>query len=282
MNRIESIFAQHRRLGEKALMPFLTAGDPDLATTSQLLATVQAAGASICELGIPFSDPLADGPVIQDSMAHALSHGVRLNQVFDLVAEHRSGLDIGLVAMASYSIACRMGVANFVRRASEVGIDGLIFPDLPLEESDEVRLLAADHGLVCSLLIAPTTPIARAKAIARASSGFVYLLARGGLTGEQSQLPCDLPQRIAAVRAVTELPIAVGFGISNPQQVQDVLTVADAAIVGSAIMRCVAQYRLQGSEVVVDQVGQFVRALIPNREPKGGLLNATGGPKKVQ
>jgi len=243
-------------------MPFLTAGDPDLATTGQLLETVQAAGASICELGIAFSDPLADGPVIQDSMAHVLSQGVRLKQVFDLVAEHRSSLDMGLVAMVSYSIACRIGVASFIRQASLVGFDGLIFPDLPLEESTQAREAAAEHGLVFSLLIAPTTPIDRAKEIARASSGFVYLLARGGLTGERSQLPCDLPKRIEAVRAVTQLPIAVGFGISNPQQVQDVLTVADAAIVGSAIMRCVASHRTEGSEVVVDQVGKFVGQLV--------------------
>lgn len=242
-------------------MPFLTVGDPDLATTGRLLTAVQAAGASVCELGFSFSDPLADGPVIQDSMAHALDQGTTVHQVFELVANQRSNLRMGLIAMVSYSIVYRLGVELFIRRAGEVGIDGLIFPDLPLEESASVCDLAASHGLVCSLLIAPTTPIERVRKIAQASSGFVYLLARSGLTGTRSQLPSDLSQRIEAVRFVTDLPIVVGFGISNPQQVQSVVAVADAAIVGSAIMRCVAEYRDQGSDVVVDQVGQFVRQL---------------------
>ena len=268
MNRIESIFAQHRRNGEKALMPFLTAGDPDLATTARLLAAAQDAGASICELGFAFSDPLADGPVIDASMAHALVQGASPDRVFEMVAGQRASLDIGLVAMASYSIAYRLGLESFIRRASEVGIDGLILPDVPLEESAATRDIATKYGLTCSLLIAPTTPLARAREIAQASSGFVYLLARSGLTGTRDQLPSDLSERVKAVRSVTDLPIAVGFGISMPQHVQKVVTVADAAIVGSAIMRQVAEHRDEGSDEVVDQVARLVRELVQGCVPK--------------
>lgn len=268
MNRIDSIFAQHRRNGEKALMPFLTAGDPDLVTTARLLTAAQTAGASICELGFAFSDPLADGPVIDASMAHALTQGASPDRVFEMVADLRSKLQIGLVAMVSYSIAYRLGVESFIRRAGEAGIDGLIFPDVPLEESASTRDLAAKHGLICSLLIAPSTPLERAREIAQASSGFVYLLARSGLTGTRDQLPSDLSQRVKAVRSVTDLPIAVGFGISLPQHVQNVVAVADAAIVGSAIMRRVAEHRDDGQDVVIDQVGQLIRELAQGCVPK--------------
>jgi len=261
MNRIDSIFADHRRKGEKAILPFLTAGDPDLATTGRLLEAVQEAGASICELGFAFSDPVADGPVIESSMAHVLAHGIRFEQVFELVAQHRSKLHMGLVAMVSYSIVYRTGTKAFLRDAKQAGIDGLILPDLPLEASASVRDTAAQQGLSYSLMIAPTTPIGRARQIAKASGGFVYLLSRSGLTGESSALPLDLPERIAALRSVTDLPIAVGFGIANSKQVRDVLAVADAAVVGSAIMRRVAVHRDQGADMVVEQVGRFVGQL---------------------
>lgn len=258
MNQIDAIFAQRRQMGEKSLIPFLTAGDPDLATTGRLLEAVQEAGASICELGIAFSDPIADGPVIQQSMSHVLAQGIRPRQVLDLVARLRPRLTMGLVVMVSYTIVYRMGVGSFLRDARDAGIDGFVVPDLPLEESTAVRDAVARYGLMCSFLIAPTTPVERAQRIARASSGFVYLLSRAGLTGESQALPTDLVGRIQAVRSVTQLPIAVGFGISNRQQVHDVLSVADAAIVGSAIMRRVAESRTQGSDAVVDEVGRFI------------------------
>jgi tryptophan synthase alpha chain len=261
MNRIDSIFADHRRKAEKAILPFLTAGDPDLATTGRLLEAVQDAGASICELGFAFSDPVADGPVIEASMARVLNQGVRLEQVFELVARCRAKLHMGLVAMVSYSIVYRVGVKAFLRDAKQAGIDGLILPDLPLAASTAVRDTAGQLGLTCSFMIAPTTPIERARQIAKASSGFVYLLSRSGLTGESSVLPLDLPERVAALRSVTDLPIAVGFGIANPTQVKDVLAVADAAVVGSAIMRRVAEHHHQGSDTIVEQVDRFVRRL---------------------
>jgi len=242
-------------------MPFVTAGDPNLETTPAILTAAQAAGASICELGIPFSDPIADGPVIESSMGYALDRGVGPGQVLEMVAQQREHLTIGLVAMVSYSIMYRLGVGSFLKDAHDAGIDGFIVPDLPVEESLRIKDMMEQQSLVCSQLISPTTPLPRAQAIAQSSSGFVYLLSRGGITGERAQIADDLGQRVKQLQAVTDLPIAVGFGISTPQQVQEVVQVADAAIVGSAIMRRVAQHRDSGPAAVVAQVQGFIQTL---------------------
>lgn len=262
MNRIDQIFTDLRARQAKAVMPFLTAGDPDIATTGKLLLACQQAGASICELGIPFSDPIADGPVIQASMTHALDHGLRPIHVLEQVAAIRSKLHIGVVAMVSYSIVYRMGNGSFLRDAKAAGIDGFIVPDLPVEESADVREKIASEGLICSLLVAPTSSDERAEAIAKACSGFVYVLSRAGITGEQRELPPELGSRLARLRQVTDLPMAVGFGISTGEHVKQVVEMADAAIVGSAIMRRIANVRDQGSQAVVDEVSAAVRELV--------------------
>lgn len=261
MNRIVRIFQDLRQRQAKALMPFITAGDPDVATTAALLPAMERAGASICELGIPFSDPIADGPVIQASMTYALDRGVRPAEILQAVARQRAGMALGLVAMVSYSIVHRLGASSFLRDAQAAGIDGFIFPDLPVDEADAIRDKVSQANLICSFLIAPTTPIERAERIARACSGFVYVLSRAGITGERTELPADLPGRITRLRQVTDLPIAVGFGVSTAQQVRQVVQVADAAIVGSAIMRRIAQQRENGSAAVVESVAQFVGEL---------------------
>lgn len=263
MNRIDEIFQGLRGRGRKALMPFIVAGDPDLQTTAGLLGALERGGASVCELGIPFSDPIADGPVIQGSMAYALERGVTPGQVLEMVARVRPSLRVGLVGMVSYSIVYRMGGEKFLREAREAGLDGVILPDLPVEEAERDGVLgaAAKLGLVCSLLIAPTTPPPRAERIARASTGFVYLLARAGITGERAALPMDLTSRVSRLRTVTGLPIAVGFGISSARQVRQVVEVADAAIVGSALMRRIAESRPAGSKGVVEAAERLVREL---------------------
>lgn len=270
MNRINRIFADLRREGRKALMPFVTAGDPSVEATAAILRRAAQAGASICEVGIAFSDPVADGPVIQESMTYALRQGTRVSQVFEAVRGVRDGgeQNLGLVAMVSYSIVHRLGPRRFVADAKAAGFDGFIFPDLPLEECDAVRGEVAEAGMVMSLLIAPTTPIERAQRIARASSGFVYLMSRAGITGERSELPADLPQRIEAIRSVTDLPIAVGFGVSTGEQVRQVVAVADAAIVGSAVVRRLAAHRTESAERIGEHVGTFVHELA------GGLAAA--------
>lgn len=237
MNRIDAIFTDLAQRGGKALMPFITAGDGGVDSLAHIIPALERGGASICEVGIPFSDPIADGPVIQASMTRALDNGVRVEQVFEQIAQLRGQTQMGLVAMVSYSIVYRIGLNLFVEQAEQAGFDGFIFPDLPLEESADARAAAAEAGLILSMLISPTTPIERAQQIAAASTGFAYVVSRRGITGESSALPADLPDRLGKLREVTDAPMAVGFGISSPDQVRDVVAVADAAIVGSAMVR---------------------------------------------
>ncbi len=241
-------------------MPFLTAGDPDVATLPALLRAMQDSRASVVEVGLPFSDPIADGPVIQASMKHALDHGATVDGVFEQVAAARSGLSIGLVAMVSYSIVHRRGLARFVGDAKAAGFDGFIFPDLPVEESDDACAAAKEAGLILSLLVAPSTPIDRAERIASASTGFVYVVSRAGITGAGASLPPELPERLTRLRGVTALPMAVGFGVSGPEHVASVVSVADAAIVGSALVQRVAAARDGGADAV-GVAGDFVQEL---------------------
>lgn len=242
-------------------MPFVTAGYPSLEATAAVLPAMQKAGAAVCELGIPFSDPVADGPVIQASMTEALRRGVHPGDIFEMVRRIRPQLTMGLVAMVSYSIVFRMGPQRFITQAAEVGFDGFIFPDLPLEEAAPVGQMARDAGLISSLLISPTTPDDRAAAIAAASTGFVYVLARTGITGARADLPPQLPERLKKLRAVTDLPIAVGFGISRPEHVQAVTQVADAAIVGSALVKRLGEHLNDPPQVVAEHAGQFITEL---------------------
>jgi tryptophan synthase alpha chain len=261
MNRIESVFAELRDDGAKALMPFVTAGYPSLAATEAVLRATDAAGAAICELGIPFSDPIADGPVIQASMTDALAAGCTPGGVFDLVRRVRDEVAMGLVAMVSYSIVYRIGVDAFIERAKAAGIDGFIFPDLTLEECEPINAKVAEAGLTASLLIAPTSPPQRAAAIARTCTGFVYVVARTGITGERDSVPADLAKRVGALRNETDLPITVGFGISKAEHVRAVVQVADAAIVGSALVRKISEVKDQPTEAIARHVGEFVGEL---------------------
>lgn len=261
MNRIDQIFRERRAAGQGTLMPFLTAGYPSLDATAAILPALERGGASICEIGFPFSDPIADGPVIQQSMTAALSQDVDPGDVFELVGSMRNQLGLGLVAMVSYTLVYRMGIDRFVGRAAEAGFDGFIFPDLPLEESEAVAAPVREAGLGCSLLIAPTTPIERAEAIAKASSGFVYVLARAGITGARTDLPDDVAERVRRLKTVTELPIAVGFGISSPEHVAAVTEVADAAIVGSALVRELGQHPEASPDELAAHAERFVSEL---------------------
>lgn len=248
-------------------MPYLTAGDPDLATTARLIEAVDQAGASVIEVGFPFSDPVADGPTIQASMTYALDHGVRIAGIFDAVRTARSNVEAGLVAMVSFSMVHRYGVERFVSDAAAAGFDGFIFPDLPIESAGPVRQAVADAGLTLSMLIAPTTSDERARAIAAASTGFVYVVSRSGITGEQAQLPAELPERLKKLREATALPLAVGFGIAEAAQVRQVVELADAAIVGSALVRRVSQHRQAGCEPLAAEAAAFVRELATGLEP---------------
>ena len=242
MNRIETIFHSSRDAGTKLLMPFVCGGSPSLDDMVRTLPELEHAGASIIEVGIPFSDPIADGPVIAEAMHRALEAGVTPRSVIEAVAEVRSTLTAGLVAMVSVSIVERVGHDRFIGMLADAGFDGVIYPDAPLQEAPPLIRAASARGLTASLLIAPTTPIQRAKEIAACCTGFVYVLARAGITGEQSGGPtAAIRDRIEAIRGVTDLPLAVGFGISSAEHVATVVGPeagnADAAIVGTALVR---------------------------------------------
>jgi len=245
-------------------MPFVTAGYPSLELTAQIIGVLEEAGASIVELGIPFSDPIADGPVIAASMHEALLGGVTPEKVFSMAKRLRPHTRLGLVAMVSHSIVDRIGPERFFAEAAEAGMDGLIIPDIDLDTAAEVRPLADKHGLSFSLLIAPTTSPARVARVVDLCTGFVYLLARVGITGERSEAP-EIVQRVGALRALTDLPIAAGFGIARPEHVAAVTRHADAAIVGSALVR-----RMSEAKDPVEAIRRFVGELADALALHGG------------
>ncbi len=247
-------------------MPFVCGGFPGPGSTAAVLPALADAGAAVIEVGIPFSDPIADGPVIAAAMHEALKAGSTPMSVFNEVASARSQVAAGLVAMCSVSIVHRMGgPSGFCRQAATAGFDGLIVPDMPLEESADLRAAAAKAGLTLSLLIAPTTPDDRAARIAEASTGFLYLLARSGITGESAEPP-KIGPRVDALRRVTPLPIACGFGISTTAHVAAVARHADAAIVGSALVRRMADAARSGADPA-REAGVFVRELANGLSP---------------
>ncbi len=217
-------------------MPFITGGYPSLDVTTAAIEAIATSGAAAIEVGFPFSDPIADGPVIAASMHEALLAGASVQGVFHAVAAARARTSVGLVAMTSISILSRIGMRAFVARAVDSGFDGLIVPDIDLKVAPELTALCDENGLTLSLLVAGSTPQSRITEITASCRGFVYLLARAGLTGESEGVP-EIAREVAAVRRATRLPIAAGFGISTPEHVAAVTKHADAAIVGSALVR---------------------------------------------
>lgn len=264
-NRLVAAFAGLRAAGKKTLLPFVTAGYPDLATTAGLLKDFEARGVAICELGVPFSDPVADGPVIQASYTDALAGGVTTAGIFDMVRQYRAGGGkMALLAMVSYSIIYRNGAAKFIDTAAAAGIDGLIIPDLPLDEAGDVESQAAAKGLANVMLIAPTTAPQRRLEIAAHSRGFIYYMSIAGITGERASLPPATIAGVSELRKHTDTPICVGFGVSNAATVAEVCRVADGAIVGSAIVHRITDGVKQGlaGKALVERVGQFVGELL--------------------
>jgi tryptophan synthase alpha chain len=246
----------------RAVLPFVTAGYPSLASTRALLPRLAAAGVPVIEVGIPFSDPIADGPVIAESMHEALLAGCTPAGVFAAVRDVRSQVACRLVAMVSVSIVDRTGVARFCADAAAAGFDGLIVPDIDLDEAPALRAACDAHGLACTFLVSPTSGEARIARIAGLCSGFVYALARVGITGERSEAPAVAPV-VGQIRRHTDLPIAAGFGISTRDHVQAVLAHADGAIVGSAIVRRMREAIAAGrspEEAAVALVEELVRA----------------------
>lgn len=258
-NRVEAALSAN----PPGLWPFVPAGFPDIHATSRILAEIGALPIRGIEIGIPYSDPIADGPVIQQAFAGALAAGVKLDAVFECVSGIRASVDVPLLAMVSVSIVFRVGVESFVSRARGAGFDGLIVPDLSLEEAPMVSEAVRKAGLCLPMLVAPTTPVSRVERIAEAASGFLYYVAVQGTTGERASLPDDLGARVAAVRTATALPTLVGFGIGTAADVRTVCSYADGAIVGSAIVRRLLECQLgnKTSLEAVAAVGGFVSEL---------------------
>ena len=243
-------------------MPFIPAGYPDLPTTAASIAALEKAGATLIEIGFPFSDPIADGPTIQESFTEALRKKLKVADIFAMVREARKTVSLPLVAMVSYSIVYRYGVQRFASDAKAAGFDGLILPDLPPPEAQKICQMIWDAGLETILLIAPTTTPARRAEIARLCTGFVYYLSVSGITGERTQLPADLSANVAELKKRTDVPVCVGFGISTAAHVSQLSQIADGAIVGSAMVKRMNQHLTEGPEKIAAAVGEYCRELI--------------------
>jgi tryptophan synthase alpha chain len=259
---LEAMFAANRAAGRKAVAPFVTAGDPDLATSLAVLEAIGRAGASLCELGVPYSDPIADGPVIQTSYTRALAAGITLEKVFGLAREATARVPMPILAMASYSLIFRRGIDRFVADALAAGLAGFVVPDLPVEESDDLDQACRGAGLALVRLVTPTTPPERAAAIAKKSTGFLYCVSVAGVTGARAELPPGLIDRVTWLRGQTDVPVLVGFGIASPEQVRAVCEVADGAIVGSALVRLVAEQSAAGPAALTAAVERFAAGLV--------------------
>src|SRR3954465_11413553 len=259
---IPSLFQTLRREKRKALMPFITAGDPDLAFTAAVLKEVIGRGSHMCEVGIPYSDPIADGPVIQASYTRALAHKIKLTDILNTLGEVASQVKAPLVTMVSYAIVYRHGLEKYVDDAASRGLAGLIVPDLAVEESDKLAAICSKHEVSLIQLVTPTTPRERAVRIAETSTGFLYYVSVAGLPGERTALPPELVDNVGWLRTQTDLPICIGFGISQPEHVRLLAPVADGLIVGSAIVRRIATASEKPREQVIRDVGDYVAELV--------------------
>ena len=242
--------------GHKAFIPFITCGDPDTETTAKAVRAMVAAGADLIELGIPFSDPTAEGPVIQGANLRALEGGMTTDKVFDLVRELRKDVTIPMVFMTYANVVYSYGAEDFIRTCSEIGIDGLILPDLPFEEKEEFQPICKTYGVDLISLIAPTSAD-RISMIAKEAEGFIYVVSSLGVTGTRSEIKTDLKSIVDVIRANTDIPCAIGFGISTPEQAKKMADIADGAIVGSAIIKILAQYG-QGAP---EKIGEYVKSM---------------------
>ena len=259
MTSVAHCFQALRSQEACALIPFITAGDPDLATTAQALRVLDQAGADLIELGVPYSDPLADGPVIQAAATRALGRGVRLEDVLDIVRSLKGEIKAPIILFTYYNPIFYRGIDLFLREIADAGVKGLVVPDLPLEEADSLLKPAAQMGIDVTLLIAPTSPVERIQAIAQQSQGFIYLVSVTGVTGMRNQVATRVESLLTSIREVTDKPIGVGFGISEAEQARQVKQWgADAVIVGSAFVKRLAE----GSpEIGLAQIETFCRQL---------------------
>lgn len=260
MSNIEKVFAELKERGEKAFIPFITAGDPTLDITEALVLELEKAGADIIEFGVPFSDPLADGPVNQEAAQRALLNDVSLETILARVKSIRTKTQIPILLFTYYNPVLAYGAKKLAQDGKEAGIDGILCVDLPPEEAVEYRKSFHDAGLDTVFLLAPTSNDERVKVIAEGSSGFIYYVSRTGVTGEQSSIESSVEPMVQKIKQHTDIPIAVGFGISNPQQAKEIAGFGDAVVVGSAIVRMIGE--LGDTPETAVKVGAYVKTLV--------------------
>ena len=279
-NRIERKFRELRARGEAALIPFIVAGDPDLDTTRKLVLELEARGADLIELGVPFSDPMADGPANQRASARGLGAGASLAAILSMVSELRQQTEIPIILFGYFNPIFHYGCDRLCADAAKAGIDGILTVDLPPEEAGELRKPARANGLDLIYLLAPTTPIERSRMIARSASGFLYYVSVTGVTGARTHLDSGIAEHMREIRSVTDLPVGVGFGISTPAQAAEVATMADAVVVGSAISLLIEAHAKSGD--VLEAVGGLVAAMkdaikaVRRTEPTSATENPNG------
>jgi len=256
-----------RESSQCALIPFITAGDPDLTTTAQALEVLDKSGADMIELGVPYSDPLADGPTIQAAATRALQRGVRLDDVLEMVKEVSPKLKAPLILFTYYNPILNRGIETFLKQIAAVGVRGLVVPDLPLEEAESLLKPAAEIGIEVVLLVAPTSPPERIEAIAKQSQGFIYLVSVTGVTGIRTQMESRVQDILTQMRTMTDKPIGVGFGISQPEHAQQVKNWgADAVIVGSAFVKRLADGTPEEGLSAIGEFCQSLKSVIENKK----------------
>jgi tryptophan synthase alpha chain len=261
MNAIDALFQRLRDRNAKAFIPFVTAGDPDVATSAALVREMVRRGAHLVEIGFPYSDPIADGSVIQASYTRALDRGLHLADVFTLV-RGLADVAVPLVGMVSYSLVFHRGPARFLDESKAAGLSGVIVPDLPVEEADDLARLAAARDLKLIQLVTPTTPRERASRIVRQSTGFLYVVSVAGITGERDRLPPQLLDQLRWLRGQTALPLCVGFGISKPEHVLMLREAVDGVIVGSTLVRRLEEAGKRPAGAIVAEIGDLAAALL--------------------
>jgi tryptophan synthase alpha chain len=256
LGRIADVFDGLKQQGHKGLIPYITAGDPDLATTEQLLIALSRAGATLIELGVPFSDPMADGPVIQRASERALQHNFGLQDILDAAARTRTQIDTPIILFSYYNPLLQFGLRRLARSVKDAGINGVLVTDLTPEESGEFEAELRAHDLDMIFLVAPTSTDERLRLVAEHASGFIYAVSRAGVTGTRETVSAEAEKLVERVRKFSSLPVAVGFGISNAAQVEDVHRYADAAVVGSAIVA--EMERSASAPDLVERIGSFM------------------------
>ncbi|HSD46993.1 MAG TPA: tryptophan synthase subunit alpha [Pyrinomonadaceae bacterium] len=261
MGRIDEAFNELRRDGKKGFIPFITAGDPDLAATADILIQLSQAGATVIELGVPFSDPMADGPVIQRASERALKHGPGVADILKVVATVRREIETPIILFSYYNPLLQFGLKRLAEEARGAGVDGVLVTDLSPEEAGEFDTALRANELDMIFLVAPTSTDERLKLVAERARGFIYAVSRAGVTGVRTSISAEAEKLVNRMRNFSSLPIAVGFGISNVEQVKDVQRYADAVVVGSAIVA--EMERLEGEPDVAKKIGEFTRSLNP-------------------